>query len=360
LIREIDCLKNDFEIITVGATPPHDRELEYIPFEEIDFRLIDRIIRKTFRTIFKRPYLKNLPGVQNKIDNLLKRVNPDIVIIHTPSFLPYFFNKPTRQYKVVYNAHEFHPLEFETNIEWLNNHGRMYEYIYATYLKKVDLLINVCDSIAERCLTEYGKASLVIPNAGRYAPDIKPVAINQNRIRLIHHGGAIVEREIELMIDAVLLLPSNYKLDLMLVESDKSYYASLKQKYENAEQITFIEPVAFDKIIPFINQYDIGIFNLPEHNYNYAVALPNKLFEYIQARLCIVVSPSIEMKRIVEKYSLGIVSRGFSPIEFADAIRNISIESIQMFKENADKYAFELSDNRYQQLYLEAVKELFK
>jgi hypothetical protein len=118
--------------------------------------------------------------------------------------------------------------------------------------------------------------------------------------------------------------------------------------------------VAFDKIIPFINQYDIGIFNLPEHNYNYAVALPNKLFEYIQARLCIVVSPSIEMKRIVEKYSLGIVSRGFSPIEFADAIRNISIESIQMFKENADKYAFELSDNRYQQLYLEAVKELFK
>jgi hypothetical protein len=125
------------------------------------------------------------------------------------------------------------------------------------------------------------------------------------------------------------------------------------------KQIRFIEPVAFGEIIPFINRYDIGIFNLPEHNYNYAVALPNKLFEYIQARLCIVVSPSVEMKRIVETYKLGYVSKGFTLQEFAQTIKNISTAEIYACKEHSDNFAFELSDNQYQALYLRKVKELF-
>jgi glycosyltransferase involved in cell wall biosynthesis len=359
LIREIDCLKEEFDIVAIGSSPPHDNTIEFIDIREVSFTFTDRVIRKLFRTVFKRPYLGNLSGLQFRINRVLKDINPDVVIVHPPDYLPYLINVSNKKYKVIFNAHEYHPLEFETNQKWINNYGRLYKHIYNTCLRNIDLFINVCESIAERCVIEYGKESVVIPNAATYAPNIKPTVVEGNHIRLIHHGVAIVEREIEIMIEAVLQLPSNYSLDLMLLPSDKGYYDKLTRQYGHLKQIRFIEPVAFGEIIPFINRYDIGIFNLPEHNYNYAVALPNKLFEYIQARLCIVVSPSVEMKRIVETYKLGYVSKGFTLQEFAQTIKNISTAEIYACKEHSDNFAFELSDNQYQALYLRKVKELF-
>ena len=55
------------------------------------------------------------------------------------------------------------------------------------------------------------------------------------------------------------------------------------------------------EIVDTIAEYDIGLFILSPINFNYYHALPNKLFEFIQARLAIAVSPSPEMARIVHR-----------------------------------------------------------
>lgn len=360
LIREIDLLKSLFEVVAVGSTPPHDNTIEYISSNSIKPSLFDRVLNKVFR-IFTSTTIIQLPFEKLRIKKLIKRVNPDIVIVHQPRHLPTIItNKKFYKYKVVFNAHEFYPLEFETNKQWMRTNGRLFGKIYKRYLSQVDLLINVCESIAERCLKEYVTPSIVVPNASVYYPLLFPSAVNPHNIRLIHHGGAIREREIELMIESVLKLPKHYSLDLMLIPSDKSYYDELIQKYSGTEQIKFINPVTFNDIIPFINSYDIGIFNLPPYNYNYKVALPNKLFEFIQGRLCIVVGPSVEMKEIVNRYNLGAVSADFSITEFSKAILSLTIEDIQLCKENSSKAALELSSEQYQKLYLDQVKLLIK
>lgn len=358
LIREIDALKDDFDIVAVGSTPPHDRSISYVPLSSIKFTLIERIYNKIFRQITQSPNLNKLPFVQSKVKRLIEQVNPDIVIIHSPIYIPYFINHSKKKFKLVFNAHEFHPLEFESDIHWMHNLGVIYAHIYKNYLTQVDLMINVCDSIAERCRNDYGIDSLVVPNAAYYHSKVNPVQIQQEHIKLVHHGAAIKEREIELMIEATLLMDDHYSLYLVLTPADENYLNGLKSKYKGFSRIHFVDPVSFDRIIPFINQFDIGIFNLPPKNYNYLVALPNKLFEFVQARLCIVVSPSPEMKSFVEKHNVGVVSDSFSPESFKESIAKLTPEMIMYYKNESDKKALELSNNSYRLMYLDKIKKL--
>jgi hypothetical protein len=112
LIREIDCLKEEFDIVAIGSSPPHDNTIEFIDIREVSFTFTDRVIRKLFRTVFKRPYLGNLSGLQFRINRVLKDINPDVVIVHPPDYLPYLINVSNKKYKVIFNSHEYHTLVY--------------------------------------------------------------------------------------------------------------------------------------------------------------------------------------------------------------------------------------------------------
>ena len=84
---------------------------------------------------------------------------------------------------------------------------------------------------------------------------------------------------------------------------------------KNAEadpRIRILPPVKSDDVVYTINQYDIGVFLIPPVNFNYANTLPNKLFDFIQARLGIAIGPTPEMASIVDRYGNGRDGTGFS------------------------------------------------
>ena len=53
---------------------------------------------------------------------------------------------------------------------------------------------------------------------------------------------------------------------------------------EASERVRIVPPVLSHEVVSFIHQYDMGIFILEPINFNYTHALPNKLFEFVQAR----------------------------------------------------------------------------
>ncbi|MDP1725753.1 MAG: glycosyltransferase [Bacteroidota bacterium] len=359
IIREIDILKLKYNITAVGASAPHDPTIEYYPLVKYDYSIADKIFRKLYRIITGNLYTGISFYIDRQFQNLINKVKPDYVIIHSPVHLPYFLRSRIRKYKVIFNAHEYHPLEFDENGTWLKLWGKYYYQLYRKFLPRVDLLINVCKSISEKCEAEFGKSSLIIPNASGYQPHLTPSATNApGPVKIIHHGGANRERKIEIMIEAAQILGQNYQLDLMLTSSHEEYYSDLIKKAEKSSNVKIINPVPFDKIIPIINQYDIGLFNLPPTSYNYKVALPNKLFEFIQARLCIVVSPSIEMAQLVQQYHLGVVSSDYTAAGIADAIKKLSFADIEQYKKNSDMAAFELSAEKYMSEFLKAMETI--
>ena len=121
----------------------------------------------------------------------------------------------------------------------------------------------------------------------------------------------------------------------------------------------FHEPVATRDIAAEINKYDIGIYPLKPHSANEKYALPNKFFEFIQARLAIVIGPSSEMQNILKMYELGEVSVDYSPEAIAEVIANLTVGSIKKYKQNSDRAAKALSFDSQAPLLLGKVRELF-
>jgi hypothetical protein len=84
-------------------------------------------------------------------------------------------------------------------------------------------------------------------------------------------------------------------------------------------------------------------------------ALPNKLFEFIQARLAIAVGPSPEMAAIVREHACGVVADDFTPRALADVLAGVTREQIATFKAGANGAAQLLNAEQNQEIVLRLV-----
>lgn len=359
ILREIEFFSDTYEIHLCAKTKPEKFEEGFTQVDWLAPLFIEKLFRKLFYFIsFRNIFLGKLWFVNVKFNQLLKTVKPDIIIIHEPEWLPYVATGK-KHYKLVFNAHEYHPLEFNDNAIWLKTYGKYYYKLYERFLKYIDLFVNVCDSIRDKCITEFGADSIVVPNAASYySPGADQHQHLSTKIRIIHHGGAMPERKIEEMIWAMKGLEDRFQLDLMLVRGDNNYYEFIEEIVSEISCVRLIPPVDFNYIISTLTAYDIGLFNLPINNYNYEVALPNKLFEFVQARLCLVVSPNREMEKMVKKYNLGYITNGFTHKELHQTLLQIDKNALALYKLNSEKAAVELCAENFMKFYLQKVNNI--
>ena len=112
---------------------------------------------------------------------------------------------------------------------------------------------------------------------------------------------------------------------------------------ESDSRIRITPPVKSSEVVAAIRNYDIGIFLLPPVNFNYENTLPNKLFDFIQARLGIAIGPTPEMAEIVRHYNIGVVADDFTAESLAKTLNQLTKADIENFKRNATKAAKELN-----------------
>ena len=169
------------------------------------------------------------------------------------------------------------------------------------------------------------------------------------------------ERGIEVMIETMDSVDSRFHLDLMLVPNHQhEYFDKLQAMTQTRKNVRIIPPVPFEEIIPFTSQYDIGFYILKPANFNHLYALPNKFFEFIQARLMIAISPNPEMARLVRQYNLGIIAKDFSPQEMAKSLNALTKEQILQYKENANKTAKILNAEKEGEKLLNIIEEVLE
>lgn len=362
VLREILVLEDNYKIVTVGHTPAESAtSVDFIEAKTIRQSLSERIINiVSWFLRVNPPVIETLSLRFSDIKDMVARVDPTIIITHEPHFLPYLKKLKSRgNFKIIFNAHEYHPLEFSNYWYWNIFWKPYYDNIYRNCLPSVDLFINVCDTIAEKCYAEFKKQSIIIPNTSVFY-DLKPSINNDKLTRIIHHGGCIPSRKIELMIEVARMLGTGYHLDLMLTLNEGKYFEYIQKLVAETNNVKIIPPVKFNEIVPFTNKYDIGLFLLPPSNYNYSVALPNKLFEFIQARLCVAIGPSPEMMNYVNKYDLGLISEDFTVASMVSSIRSLTPEKIQQFKQNCNLPAKKLSAETFNKLFTDSVNEIIK
>ena len=335
--RQIEALKNDYIIETCGYSSASNQ----IPFYLIYMAPPFSLIRKLKRLIwFLLGYFDLYYWDDGKkiVLNKLKENNYDIIIANDINTLPLAIAIADDKSKIYFDAHEYHPKEFENSFIWRLFQKKYIMFLCRKYISKSHAFTTVSEAIAKEYYATFGIEPEVINNA-TYFVNLSPSKNDYNTIKLIHHGAAISGRKLENMIDMMQHVQERFTLYLMLTGQKTKYYQKLVKRANKNKNIYFINPVPFNEIVLEINKYDIGVYLLPPTSFNNYYALPNKIFEFIQARLCLILSPNPEMANIVKQYNLGVVCDNFEPLNMASVINNLTSLQIQEYKNNANKAA---------------------
>ncbi len=388
IIRQIEALKDNYELIQCGIAPNlrypsrfvkinSYSHLKYNLPEELTFHLqYPAFFRKAVSLLVGKPYYKWVfptvralnkkremenyhttkhyqrywggsvqAGNPNKIVDVFGQEKIDVIIANDIDTLPIALGIAKKsKAKVLFDAHEYHPREIEDNPEWVQREQPYKTWLCKEYIPQADYMTTVCDGIAQEYAKNFGVAPEVITNATSFY-DLTPTITDAKHIKLIHHGICSPSRKIELMIEMINYLDERFTLDLILVHDiyTKPYYDKLVESAIHNNRIQFKPPVATREIPNHTNQYDIGVFILAPINLNYHYALPNKLFEFVQARLALAIAPSPEMTKYVHKYDLGIVADDYTPQNLAAKLNALTQEQIMYYKQQVHQSAYELS-----------------
>jgi hypothetical protein len=337
--RQIRFLQNDYKISAAGFSDPAIEGIKYIP---LPFH-VSNTWRKTLQAIRLKTrcfdaYYWNVVCLREAY-NILSGKNWNLILANDLFSLPLALKLAgSNGAKVLVDAHEYEPLHFDDN--WYFNffYKAFWDYIAKEYLPRADALITVCEGIATAYTQNYGVSCGVITNACHYH-QLGPTETAHDSIRMIHHGICNPSRRLENMIGLMAHLDKRFTLDMMLVPDNQRYYRKLVGLAEHRPNIRMRDPVPLKDIVKVLNDYDLGLFLLSPKAFNYRMALPNKLFEFIQARLGVAVWPSPEMAVIVRQFKLGVVADEYSIPAAAAVLNRLSVADIQQFKQHSHEAA---------------------
>ena len=274
---------------------------------------------------------------------LLRDRQFDLVISNDARALPVAFYAAGDSTSVWADLHEWAPEERTHIASWRILVAPYIRYICKKYLPRTSAQTTVAGRIAHLYQETFGVQPQIMRNSCPLQ-DLEPSKTNREQIRLVHSGGAVPGRALETTIKAVVAAGERFTLDLYLVPANDGgkYLRELKSLAEGSPRIVFHDPVKPAELPKTLNQYDVGVFWIPPFNTNARLTLPNKLFDFVQARLAIAVGPTVEMVDVVKKYNLGIVSKGFSVEEIVASLNTLNPESIENYKQAVDYAATDL------------------
>lgn len=262
-----------------------------------------------------------------------------VIVVEDLAFLP-MATAARGEAALIFDAREYYPRQNEESVLFRLIEGPARTQLCRDYLHRCDRIVTVSPGLAAEFAREFAVAPEVVLSVPNYV-EAEPRPTDPARIRMVHHGAANRNRRLEDMIEVVERLDERFELDIYLTGSP-STIDDLKRRAAGCPRIRILPPVKYEDIIPTIGTYDIGMFfNIPT-TFNLRNALPNKLFEFIQARLLVAIGPSPDMKHFVEKYGCGVVAEEASVESMAAALNALQPEDIDRAKARSHAAAREL------------------
>ncbi len=262
----------------------------------------------------------------------------DLIIIEHIDFLPLACElKEKQKAKLFFDIRDFYPREFEKYFLFRLLEAGYRKAVFTHLLEKCEAVVTVSYGLVDALHQDYCIKAHLIRSMPTY--ENKPVVpVDKNVLRIVHHGSANADRILGETIKLVEKLDMRFTLDLYLVGNSNDIL-NLKKMAGNNPAIRFHDPVTFDRLIGTLNQYDIGIFFWEPTTFNIKYCLPNKLFEFIQARLMIISTPLPDISRLVNEYQCGLILPSFNLNESAKVINSLTMPEILEAKSASNKAA---------------------
>ncbi|MBN2423850.1 MAG: glycosyltransferase family 4 protein [Calditrichaceae bacterium] len=234
-------------------------------------------------------------------------------------------------------------------------------------IKGVNRLITVCQSDASHIKTLY--KDLPEPVVVRNTPEFKRIKaghqVVRNKFRIpadhwigIYQGMLFEGRGLRNLIRAI---PGRDKFTLIIVGQ-----GPLMPELKNmAKELKIEDRVIYTGLVPFYELHDytasadIGFTIISGKGLSYYHALPNKLFEYIQAGIPVIGSDYPEIKKIIEEDDIGYTVNPESVEEISQAIKKmLDEENYKKFKNRILKISEKYTWQQESQIYLRTIKSV--
>lgn len=235
-----------------------------------------------------------------------------------------------RRTRWVYDAHEYVPGWPQYPVRKLS----AYIDLEREYIRRADRVITVSEPIAEELQRSFSlvRRPTVIMNIPVVVSDLPPeerpsvrtaAGLGDEVPLLVYSGRIDPTRGVQTLVDALPLLPD---VHIALVsKATSSYVQSLERRAdalgcrERLHLVPFVEP---HEVAAYLSCASAGVHTLP-HCGNHEVALPNKYFEYLHARLPIIVSDVKAMADLTRELGIGEVFEAENPESLAVAVRRV-------------------------------------
>ena len=238
------------------------------------------------------------------------------------TLIPNYFVAKLQRKGLIFDSHELF-----SEIPELK-HRKLIKQFWLTIerwiLPKLTKVITVSDAIKKHYKNLYGIEAVVIRNL----PLEKSVHQQsfpfptENKNIILYQGAVNIGRGIELMLETIKLLDNC----VLVIIGTGDIIEVLKQKVSSQtleNKVRFMGKVLPKDLKQFTPNATIGLSLEEDIGLNYRYALPNKLFDYIQAEVPVIVADLPEMKKLVETYQVGEILWERSPKSLAKLILKV-------------------------------------
>lgn len=341
VLKQIVRFRDHYAVTTLGYGPAPEGVVDHreVP-EELPLWRWPRI--PLIARQYRRAYWGN-PAIA-EARRLLQGVQVDLVLANDVEAAG-LARQVVGPQRIHADLHEYAPRQKEDLPRWRIFVAPFVRWQLRRFVVGVASTSTVGTRIAREYRARFGLDPIVVTNAAPYRDLTPSEATATGRIRIVHSGAALADRGIDAIIDGVEDTIADVSLDLYLTPNDPAYLERIRARVADSTRITLHPPVAYDQLHETLNRFDVGVHLLPPVNFNNANALPNKFFDYVQARLGIIVGPSPEMSWIVNERGLGAVCGGFDGDALRRVLDGIDVDQVRQWKLAADRSAQALSSD---------------
>lgn len=339
-----------FDVLLIGR-----KKRDSLPLDDRTYRM------KRMRLLFEKgPFF--YAEYNLRLFFLLLITKTDLLVSNDlDTLLSNFLLSRIKRKVLFYDTHEYY-----TETPELVNRRRVkkiWESIERNIFPKLKHVYTVNDSIAGLYRKKYGVEIEVIRNF----PLKKNYEINKTRkelrlpenkkIILLQGAGINIQRGAEEMVEAMQYIDN--AVFVILGGGDVLGMLKIKvNQLQLQEKVMFIPKQPLDKVFQYTVHADLGITLDKDTNLNYRFSLPNKIFDYIQARVPVLASPLIEIRKVIEKYDIGTMIDDHKPEHIAKKVSDIfdDAKTLSVWKENLTFASEELCWEKEEQKLIKIYK----
>lgn len=313
VLKQVRAFADEYDVTTCGLGESPDERVRHLRIDPRVPSVIGRLAPYGNAVLLRLRRYRSLYWVDPLVRRARARLRGltfDVVIANDIDTVPLALTIADGA-RVHADLHEYFPGLHDDVPAWVRLRKPYFDWLIRTFATKAKSVTTVGEGLAEKYEQNFGIRCGVVTNASP-GMSLVPGAV-ERPIRLVHSGVAQTGRQLELTMRAAARTTTDVSLDLYLMPSDLAYLTELTAlAAQLGDRVTVREPLGQASLVTRLNEYDLGVFVLPPTTTNNANALPNKFFDFVQARLGIIIGPSPEMARILGRYRLGITTDDFT------------------------------------------------